>query len=384
MFFSINKLPQENFSHYWQLGNFAISTDAGWHLKELKNYSVVFKGYLDDGNIEDSLCAIVDSKQPLLTGNFCALALNQLTGQLLIKSDIYRSFPIYISDSGITNLVPASRTAWTDNLITVNPDFSIIEEQFDVIGSCDATKVSTVDDIDRQLTNKFLSWKKFNQLPIRVFLSGGIDTLLVYSYLKKLNIDHEIVWNSHIDHDDFWLANHGSIINYWGYTQIHHWKEPCVLVTGAPGDEFMLRGPTTSNLYLMHHGLSILQLLASQEPFYHRDYFSLDKHVVLLGKQMTKFTPYDSDSDMIWNLCNINVNDWQHWHLGNTLTFTPLRDLTLFKMFLNLPLELAKKQIMDSTVSQMLIEKNVPGLTTVLSDQKNTANYMKNLRSLLR
>jgi hypothetical protein len=77
------------------------------------------------------------------------------------------------------------------------------------------------------------------------------------------------------------------------------------------------------------------------------------------------------------------VNDWQHWHLGNTLTWTPFRDLELFKLFLALPYEQAVAQIMNSAVSCELIERNVPGLTQVLSDQKNTGNAMKNLRVLL-
>jgi len=82
-------------------------------------------------------------------------------------------------------------------------------------------------------------------------------------------------------------------------------------------------------------------------------------------------------------LCNTVVNDWQHWHLGNTLTWTPFRDLELFKLFLALPYEQALGQIMNSSVSCELIERNVPGLTCVLSSQKNSGNTMRNLRGLL-
>jgi hypothetical protein len=90
-----------------------------------------------------------------------------------------------------------------------------------------------------------------------------------------------------------------------------------------------------------------------------------------------------TDQDFNWSVCNTVVNDWQHWHIGNTLTWTPLRDLELFKLCLRLPPELAKGQIMNSTVSRTLIEQNVPGLTSVLSDQKNTGNVMRNLQQLL-
>jgi hypothetical protein len=60
-----------------------------------------------------------------------------------------------------------------------------------------------------------------------------------------------------------------------------------------------------------------------------------------------------------------------------------LRDLELFKLFLALPYEMALGQIMDSAVSRMLIERNVPGLTKVLNVQKNAGNGLRNLRNLL-
>ena len=77
------------------------------------------------------------------------------------------------------------------------------------------------------------------------------------------------------------------------------------------------------------------------------------------------------------------LNDWQHWHLGNTLTWTPLRDLDIIKCLLRLPPELALGQIMNSDISQQLIEKNCLGLTQVMSSQKNSGNVMENLVDIL-
>jgi hypothetical protein len=73
------------------------------------------------------------------------------------------------------------------------------------------------------------------------------------------------------------------------------------------------------------------------------------------------------------------INDWQHWHLGNTLTWTPLRDLEIFKALLRLPADSAVGQIMNSNISLQLIERNRPGLSALISDQKNTGNVMNNL-----
>jgi hypothetical protein len=38
---------------------------------------------------------------------------------------------------------------------------------------------------------------------------------------------------------------------------------------------------------------------------------------------------------------------------------------------------------MDSSISKQLIEQNKSGLTRLISDQKNTDNYMKNLCDFL-
>ena len=135
----------------------------------------------------------------------------------------------------------------------------------------------------------------------------------------------------------------------------------------------MLGSPTTANQYLLKNGTSIAQQLPAHPDCLHYTYFV--KHLPLFEEQKPATAP---------ELCNTVINDWQHWHLGNTLTWTPFRDLQLFKLFLALPYEQALGQIMNSSVSRELIERNVPGLTKVLSDQKNTDNAMRNLWGLLK
>jgi hypothetical protein len=379
MFFHISQQPQENYPCQWQLGSFAVSTDPGWKQLAIGPVQILYKGYADAGSLESLLGQVMFQSIPQLTGNFCALVV--VNDTLTIQSDRYRGFPIYINDTSINNLVATDRTAWTDSLITMHADLSVTENKFDVIGSID-TGHSTVNDIDSLLSKKIQQYAQQATEPIRVFLSGGVDTLLVYSYLQRYQIPHQLVWVEHCEHDAFWLANHADICKNWGYQQIHHWQEPCVLASGAPGDEFMLRSPVTANQYLMHHGSSILQLLTEYPDCLHREYFKLQKHVKIFSDQMCNYQPA-TDQDFNWSVCNTVVNDWQHWHIGNTLTWTPLRDLELFKLCLRLPPELAKGQIMNSTVSRTLIEQNVPGLTSVLSDQKNTGNVMRNLQQLL-
>jgi hypothetical protein len=376
MFFHIANQPQENYSCHWQLGGFHVSTDSGWQLEQVGTAQVLYKGYADDTELSNLLMDIVLQTTPRILGNFCALVV--VDGALTIQTDRYRSFPIYIGDRTVNNLIATDHTAWTDSMITVHADMAVTETKFDLIGNT-VSATSTVDQIDDHLSRKIQAFLSHNKLPLKVFLSGGVDTLLIYSYIVKFGADHAMVWGQHTDYDDFYLTNHDDIQSYWGYRQIHHWQDACVLASGAPGDEFMLRSPVTANQYLLNHGTNIPEQLKHYPDCLHRDYFDLPKHTSVFEQQQKVFAP---SKDLVWDLCNTVANDWQHWHIGNTLTWTPLRDLELFKMCLALPYDQAIGQIVNSSVSRELIERNVPGLTRVLSDQKNTGNFMRNLREL--
>jgi hypothetical protein len=255
-------------------------------------------------------------------------------------------------------------------MITVHADLAVTENKFDVIGQADLV-TSTVDQIDELLIDKIQRFLSHNQRPLRVFLSGGVDTLLLYSYVHRLGADYELIWNLHTDLDEFYLANSSDIKKYWGYRQIHHWQMPCVLASGAPGDEFMLRSPVTADMYLKSHGTGIPDLLTTNPDCLHYDYFMLPKH----QKVFENTTPARD----VQELCNILVNDWQHWHIGNTLTWTLLRDLEVTKLLFRIPLESAVGQILNSDLSKKLIERNIPGATAWISDQKNTGAMRKNL-----
>ena len=387
MFFSIAVQPQDNFSHFYKLGQLDLSTDAGWHELDLGHYHVVYKGYADQMPLAELLPLVVVQTTPEHLGNFCAIVYDTEQHTVRIQTDRYRSFPLYFAQHGqVTNLVPQEQTAWTDSLLEIHTDLSVVESKFDVIGPIDATELSeseVVKQIDLILATKIGQFLSHNQLPIRAHLSGGVDSLLVYSYLQKFDSTHQMINCLHIDYDKFWLQNSGTLKKFWGYSQIHHWTDPCVLTSGAPGDEFMLRSPTTVDLYVKAHGLAVLDLL--EQPQWanslHYSYFRKPNHQEIFKNQSADLA--QTREQLHWHLCNIVANDWQHWHIGQTLTWTPLRDLEIFKLLLRLPLGSALGQILDSRISRQLIEQNKPGLSAVISDQKNTGNIMKNLVDFL-
>lgn len=386
MFFSVSQTVQENFSNFYQLGPFCVGTDSGWSSTDIGQYHCVYKGYVDSMEMTAAIDQIVRHSEPTLLGNFCVIVYNSDTGQLDIKSDRYRNFPLYFGNGKVSNLHQLENTAWTDSLISIASDFSITESKFDVIGHIDTSYITidkVFEKIDHLLQTKTEQFLKHNCLPIRTFLSGGVDSLLVYSYLQKFTDNFELINYQHIDYDEFWLKNSGTLTKFWGYNQIHHWNTPCVLTSGAYGDEFMLRGGTTVNMFLRSQGYSIPQLLDRPEwkQCSQYTYYTLDKNRKIFNN--TDPLPEQDRHAMMWNVCNILVNDWQHWHLGQTLTWTPLRDLDMIKLLLRLPPEQAFGQLLNSDISRQLIEKNKPGLTRVLSDQKNMGNDQQNLVDFL-
>lgn len=384
MFFSISKSVKQNFPNQYLVGDFVINTDNGWQQKITDDYAVIYKGYVDDAKLLDIIDELVNQTIPTRTGNFCAIVLKRKAHKLSIVNDLYRSFPIYYNDQEVTNLETLENVVYTDNIISITQDLVVeypLKSNFNLIGdiySQTLSEDSVVNEIDKILTEKTKSFVEHNQLPIKVHLSGGVDSLLVYSYLQKHTGNYELVKCQHLDYDKFWLLNSNTLTSNWGYNQIHHWREPCILTSGAPGDEFMLRSPVTIDQYLKYNHLTITDVLA--DTHLHYAYFNRPKHQDIFNTQIVDLTR--PREEFYRSLCNTVTNDWQHWHLGNTLTWTPLRDLRIFKLLLQLPLESAIGQITDSVISKKLIERNFPNGTRLISDQKNSGPAMKNLAEL--
>jgi hypothetical protein len=66
MFFSIGRDTKDNFSFHYQLGPFAVSTDAGWVQHCDANYTAVYKGYADSDRLINVLDQIAQQTEPVL------------------------------------------------------------------------------------------------------------------------------------------------------------------------------------------------------------------------------------------------------------------------------------------------------------------------------
>jgi hypothetical protein len=386
VFFSISHAQKDNFTDHYRFGKFFVSLDSGWQLTKIDNKSILYKGYADTASLDSLLEKIVEQQEPTFTGNFCALVYYPETKEIKIKTDIWRSFPIYIDKNNeVTNLIRHPYIAWTDSIITVDEQLNFIETKCDIIGEIINDPISEEDGlsiINNLLTEKTKTFLAHNTKPIKSFLSGGVDSILVYSYLKKLTGNVEVVVGEHIDWDRFYMKNRNDITSFWGYKQYHHWLNDTILTSGAPGDEFTLRSPTTASLYVMNreNGKAIPDLNIDPDNM-HYTYFRRDKHLKIFEELTANAEECISWSykNLVWEICNNMLNDWQHWHLGKTISWTPLRDLNITKTILRMPHNVIVKQILNSDISINLIERNVPGLGGAISSQKNSFNDLSNL-----
>jgi hypothetical protein len=372
MFFSITKDILDNFPCHIDFGFEYLNLDEGWHYTKIGNVQIAYKGYLDDGRLEDHLGEIVEQDIPKFMGNFCVIVKQNKT--ISIKTDIYRSFPIYYDNNQITNLTKLENSIAIDKLISIK-DYQLDIRKIQLIDSLESETIdfdTAVNRIDGILNAKVEKFLKSNTLPLKVFLTGGLDTLLIYSYIKKYTSNFELLNYMHFELDEFWLKNSDIITENWAYKQLHHWREPTVLACGTPGDEFMLRNPDTGNAMLSHYNTSVPELLAN--PAYANCF-----HYTYFKSKTFKTAAFKNKQLLLLNLMLSTYNDFQHWHLGNTLTWTPLRDPDIFKTVLSLDRESTIQQVMDGAITKTLIKRNDAQLINAQGKQKNRLNPMRNL-----
>jgi hypothetical protein len=354
--------------------------DNGWQTThDEHNNTLFYKGYLDKGKIENYILDIANQEEPFYTGNFCLIkCFNQ---GVTVKTDRYRSFPIYYDGTCLTNLYATGDKIHTDSYVMLKDNLEKVESKFVLVENKHYKNISfnyCVDKVDYILTNKFKTFFESNLLPVHIFLSGGIDTTTLYAYVLKLGIPHVLVNYLHTDLDYFYLKNHYTLSNSWGFTQIHHWAKPCILMSGAPGDEFTARSPTTANMLLRYYNTGIDELLDDYKDSLHYSYFS--RYVNLFKSQSE--LKYNSLDHVIKECSNMILNDYQHWHLGHTMVYTPFRDIEIFDIVAALEKNDLVEQIFNSTVQKELIRLNAPHLIDCLSTNKNTGNFMENLTDI--
>lgn len=381
MFFLIGPDRDPRFENSYYLNSTAwLNTDAGWHEVWTTAGSVHFKGYCLEHPLQQTLAqALLEDPTPRFAGNFAAI-ISHRSGSVTVTHDRDRAFPL-IWDPERRQLgnigTQDGCNIWADAVATVDPQADVVEHRWDP-GRAVGTPLSmsaAVDTLFARLTQTFSYLKHYDRGPIRLFFSGGIDTLTCLALLRYLDIPHDMVWAEHFEYDRFttsFVPQFRRDARYWGYQQIHHWRQPGMLVTGGCGDEMFMRGPATVNMMLMHLGMEMSDLL--QPTDYHWDYFQQAKNQKIYQSQQSDtvlLQDLQSPAGTHARIIDTMLNDHQHWHLGHTLTFTPFKDLEILRTVLRLDSQDLQRQMANAELQREIIQRCDPALLAYLSPRKN-------------
>lgn len=365
MFFTVCPHADSRLPYHDSIGDMVLSHDAGWHSKDS---DVWFKGYKHN-NIEHS--------------NFAEITNNN--NHIQVHTGNARSFPLWWNEESqtLTNLAPTGVQMFADRVPNIGTQSNF--EWRDVIGNIDTSEITVSQAVDLIVQNLCAKARAlaqdYSHLPLRLFITGGIDTVTLFALMRNQNIDFELLNYNHFEFDHFLNAQYPLLKEtHWAYQRIHHWTKPCMLLTGANGDESMMRGPGTLSTWAAWHNINVLELL-KQQPGYHSNYFGKAANAELFEHQLQHAQDvrekYPTKHSLFKSIVDINLNDHQYWHLGHTLTWTPFADAEITKIMLRLSTSDMISQIIDATVSRQVIQRLYEPAVELISDRKNVGTRKK-------
>jgi len=380
MFFEISKEEKKNFTKNYHLKNgIFLNLDSGWNNFIIGNKQLYFKGYISEvGSFNETIEDIIRDPTPRFKGNFFLIICDNK--KIILTNDKNRGTPLYyFKDSQVITNLSIGESIWADTFCELDYNFNVTLKKFNthIVNDEKIDYQNGIDRIYNIIANEFEIFLTKNKFPIKIFLSGGIDTLTLYSFLKKFTKNFEIVDYEYKKITYFYKNNwQDKIKKYWAYNQIHTWGEtPTTLVTGGCGDEYMMRGPSTLKPLFDYYNIDFISLLNKNKDCYHYDYFMREKNISIFKEEKKVFF---NKKDTISYILNILINDHQHWHLDNTLFFTPFKNIELPNIVINLDKEILIEQALDAKINKDLIIKNDPNDLKLLSKYKNKDTF-KNL-----
>jgi hypothetical protein len=380
LFFSISQEPDRRFPNHYQLHHAWFNCDAGWQ----QHNNIFYKGYADSATM---LTVISDFDQAgNYPGNYAAVKFSK--EKVIVRHSRNRSFELWHNDACVTNLpgcinmknIWASHEVhvlsnWTQTLHKVDTDCSVMTGALTWNQACD----QILDILDQTVKDFFVN----NSAQMKLYFSGGVDTLLLYSLLLQHRQPFELITYTHYEQDDFVGPNQENLNFFWNYQQIHHWREPAWLATGSHGDEYLMRGPEVIAMLTSWHDINFEQVIESCADDYHARYFA--KHAQLWQDHWQNRHSFQDRFPTLQQLhahvINFLLNDYQYLHLGNTLTWTPFKNINLARILLQCDIHELIPQFTNAQLTKQLIARTDPKLLEFLSRFKNW-NSTENVSAL--
>mgnify|MGYP003640337696 CR=1 FL=1 len=376
MFFELAHNHNDDFPVNLDLPNgLVFNCDAGWQRINMHGRTLVFKGYHTESFSDAELFEqTVQDPTPRFGGNFCLVVCDQ--HNTVISHSHGRSFPLVHDGDTVSNLRPEHVPMGINEYLSVSTQFDVSRKFCEPL-STQYRKYSLEEGLDAVheiLTDYFERFLSRNTKPIKVFQTGGLDTTTVYTYMDHFTKDYELVDYEYHKFTHFYRRNyHTKVQKFWGYTHCHTWGDsPAVLATGAHGDDHFLRSQDLVNLMLMHHGEDIQDLLDRNPTCYHHRYLRQYKHMHDEQRESKLIqSAIASEQHIKKYIMNRVSNDYQHWHLDETLFFTPLANIKIIEVMMGLPSEVLVQQALHGEFNRMLIERVNPDSLKLISKEKN-------------
>lgn len=372
MFFSVATESQSNFPCHYEFWSWKFDCDQGWTVLQETDRAVAFKGYSTDKSADWLINNYPWGSESVFGGNFCVIQFTQDSVQLGHSQN--RTFPLWISDSALTNFNAVGLQLWSDARIAIRAPWILYSTEATPDWNIESTTVEQATAKIIKLlvdqTQKFVANNTVDNL--KVFTSGGLDTTLIHALLKHCQVPFTAIDHAHFEPDQF----ADDLQKFWGYKQIHHWNHPTWLATGSCGDEYFLRGPLEIGMITAWHNIEFMPLVASRPDAYHWHYFSRDKNATTFQQQWNQREQlrekYPRFADLACHLLDMNRNDHQHWHLGHTLTWTPLQELDVTRILLGVEMSPALlEHFLNGSIVRDCIEQLDPASLQLLDQYKN-------------
>lgn len=345
MFFNIGNTVNKNFPINHKHLDLYINLDNGWSFNGVEFY----KG---------------------IEGNQCYIRLTD--GGIILDTVTRRTFPVYYDDRNVSNLFEYQ------NEYCSNAELLLLDNKLTIKSINYQNTFRDLNLDDNQLFDYLYEYvdskiKKFDtEVPINLFPTGGVDIALLISFILKNKKRYNLLTAEHKDMDYFVCHCRAEIGKNWAYRDIHHWKEYSVLLSGTHGDEMMIRYPQHAYMISKYHGENIIEELKNKKDLYHSHYYLRKKQNHLYEEADNLSLDYHGIKNFILGR---NSFDFQHWHLGNTITWTPLNDLEICNIMLNFSYKNLKGQLLDASITKKLIERNNPNHLNLISPQKNVNHF---------
>ena len=128
-----------------------------------------------------------------------------------------------------------------------------------------------------------------------------------------------------------------------------------------------------------HHDIDTLALVEKNPHSYHSHYLSLEKNRHYFSTKKTFDT--SSKKNTVDHILNNLINDHQHWHIDETVSFTPFKNIAIPGIILNLPKQNVIEQLLEAQFNKDLIIRNNADDLRLLSNSKNHIRF-ENLISM--